>query len=495
MFRRLFSAALLLLLPLLAGLALVVGLAVHDPGARAVLLTTLVLFGLVGVGSSLVGAYYLAKLHAQPLHELVAATEQLERDIFSGVDPLGRGNRSTRDLEGAPLDLSTLVSDDEIGVLARQFTQMRSRLAERLTQLEGDREQLRAILSGMVEGVVALDADQRILFVNERALDLLRLPSPPPVGRRLWEVLRQRPLLDIVQKAVRGEVGTPVREEVNWDGLRVRNLLVHAACLTEENSPNGVPATPLKIKGTVLVLHDISDLRRLEGLRQEFVANVSHELKTPLQVITACVETLLDGAIDDVSHRHRFLEQLHNQAQRLHTLIVDLLSLARIEAGEQVFDCKAIPIPSTLALALERHRTRATARRQVLEAVAPENEDTNLTVWADEDAVQQILDNLLDNAVKYTPEEGRVWVSWKAEDEKVRIEVGDTGIGIPEADLPRIFERFYRVDKARSRQMGGTGLGLAIVKHMVQAMRGQLRVTSRVGQGTVFQVLLPRTKD
>ena len=259
----------------------------------------------------------------------------------------------------------------------------------------------------------------------------------------------------------------------------MRSLTVHAARLP------GLPP-----RGAVLVLHDTTELRRLERLRQEFVANVSHELKTPLSVIKVCVETLLDSAMDDPQHRRQFLEQLNGQSNRLHALILDLLSLARIESGEELFDFQPVAVPDVVEACVERHRPRADAKGQVFDIVPPAGEEA-LVVWADEEALEQILDNLLDNAVKYTPEGGRVSVCWRREGQQVCLEVADTGIGIPPSDLPRIFERFYRVDKARSREMGGTGLGLSIVKHLAQAMRGSVRAASRPGQGTTFTVCLP----
>jgi two-component system phosphate regulon sensor histidine kinase PhoR len=359
---------------------------------------------------------------------------------------------------------------------------MSERLAAQFTQLGEDREQLRMILGGMVEGVVALDGEQRILFANERALQLLGVPNQAAAGRRLWEVVRQRALQDLVRQALADP--KPCQQELTWTGPAAKSLTVHAARL---------PGSPPR--GAVLVLHDTTELRRLERLRQDFVANVSHELKTPLSVIKACVETLLDGAVDDPEHRGPFLQRIAEQGDRLHALILDLLSLARIESGAEMLEFQAVPLGPAVAACLERHRARAAGKNQRFEAVpepaaGPAGAET--AAWADEEAVAQILDNLVDNAVKYTPPGGRIQVRWRAEDGHVRLEVEDSGIGIPEQDLPRIFERFYRVDKARSRELGGTGLGLAIVKHLVQAMRGSVRASSRVGQGTTFAVRLPR---
>jgi two-component system phosphate regulon sensor histidine kinase PhoR len=260
-------------------------------------------------------------------------------------------------------------------------------------------------------------------------------------------------------------------------------LTVHAAKL---------PGSPAR--GAVLVLHDTSELRRLERVRQEFVTNVSHELKTPLSVIKACVETLLDGAADDPAYRESFLQQISDQGERLHALILDLLSLARIESGTEVFEFRNVSLGPIVAHCLERHSARAETKHQSLQAVAPQRLPPNtadVTIWADEEAVSEILDNLVDNAVKYTPDGGKILVRWHEDADQVCLEVEDSGIGIPEADLPRIFERFYRVDKARSRELGGTGLGLSIVKHLVQAMNGSILARSQVGKGTVFSVRLP----
>ncbi|MCI0463934.1 MAG: cell wall metabolism sensor histidine kinase WalK [Gemmataceae bacterium] len=250
------------------------------------------------------------------------------------------------------------IGQEELGTLARAFNHMSDRLAAQFTQLEEDRQQLRTILSGMVEGVVALDADQRILFANERATQLLGFATPASSGRKLWEVVRRRALQEVVRRALAG--AEPVREELTWDGSSSKSLTVHAVQL-----PGWPP------RGVVLVLHDTSELRRLERVRQEFVANVSHELKTPLAVIKACVETLLDGAVDDPQHRGPFLEQVAEQADRLHRLILDLLSLARIESGAEAFELEAVPLDPVVHACLERHRARAEANQQRLEAVPP----------------------------------------------------------------------------------------------------------------------------
>lgn len=367
---------------------------------------------------------------------------------------------------------------DEMRGLIQRFNRMSENLHVQFQHLAEERAQLRMILGGMVEGVVAIDAEQRLLFANERAGQLLGFTMANAVGRKLWEVVRRRGLQDLVERAL--DAPNALSEELTWNHPRTRSLTVHAARLP------GPPA-----RGAVLVLHDTSELRRLERLRQEFVANVSHELKTPLAVIAACVETLIDGAVDDKDHRGPFLQQIADQSSRLHALILDLLSLARLESGEESLQLREVALEPFVDACLERHSTRAQARSQSLVKSVP-NTSEPVTAWADEEAIDHILENLVDNALKYTPEQGKVQVScWTEEDEAV-LEVKDNGIGIPEHDLPRVFERFYRVDRARSRELGGTGLGLSIVKHLVQALQGRVEAWSQPGQGTSFQIRLPR---
>jgi two-component system phosphate regulon sensor histidine kinase PhoR len=459
MFRRLLAGFGFLLATLVLALVAAVGSLVEQQPLRLQLI--------VAVGASaLVFAAATVLLCSWWNRQLKRSLRELTR----GVEIIGAGNARV-----------FLAANDELGLLGKTFNRISERLSARIAQLEADRQQLRAILSGMVEGVVALDSEQRILFANDRAGQLLEITGQAVVGRPLWEVVRQRSLIDVIRRAL--DSPEAQREEIKWTGAAARSLTVHAARLS------GVP--PHHVGGAVLVLHDTTELRRLERLRQEFVANVSHELKTPLSVIKVCVETLQDGAAEDPRHRDHFLGQIARQSDRLHMLILDLLSLARIESGDELFDFQVVPVSPLAEGLVERFRPRALARQQVLEV---SGQPADAAVWADEEAVEQMLENLLDNALKYTPEHGRVHVGWHVQAAQVCIEVSDTGIGIPEADLARIFERFYRVDKARSREMGGTGLGLSIVKHLAQAMNGSVRATSRVGQGSTFQVCLPAAR-
>jgi two-component system phosphate regulon sensor histidine kinase PhoR len=363
----------------------------------------------------------------------------------------------------------------EVDILAHSMNRTSERLAAQFIQLDEERQQLRAVLGSMVEGVIALDATQKILFANERAAQLLEFDSRTAVGRRLWEMIRHRPLHEAVNAVLAQRQAQ--RQELNWLGTTVKSLAVHASPL---------PGSPPR--GAVLVLHDTTELRRLERLRQDFVANVSHELKTPLAIIQANVETLIDGAIDDVAHRESFLRRIAEQSDQLHNLILDLLSLARIEAGAESFVLQPVPVERVVHACLQNRRTLLEEKGQELQLCAP---STAVAAWVDEEALLQILDNLVDNAIKYTQDRGKIRIGWQREGDQVQIEVQDNGPGISAKDLPRIFERFYRVDKARSRELGGTGLGLSIVKHLAHAMNGSVQADSEPHRGSTFTVRLP----
>jgi two-component system phosphate regulon sensor histidine kinase PhoR len=364
---------------------------------------------------------------------------------------------------------------DELGSLGAAFNRMSAELASRVSQIRGDQELLATVLGGMIEGVVAVDADERVQFANHAARDLLGLGAANLAGRPIWELVRHGAMHEAVRQAFASE--RPCRLEVELAASTRRVVALHASRLPGDPSP-----------GVVLVLHEITELRRLETLRRDFVANVSHELKTPLSSIRAYAETLLSGALDDPEHRTNFVRQIEDQSARLQSLILDLLSLARIESGQQSFEIVPRLMAEVVQACLARHQPAAAAKGVALEL---DSSDDSMRVLADDEGLREILDNLVDNAVKYTPEGGRVTIRWRRDGSTGRIEVEDTGIGIAPHDQARIFERFYRVDKARSRELGGTGLGLSIVKHLVQAFDGAVSVASEVDRGSVFSVRLP----
>ena len=408
---------------------------------------------------AVLAAFLLARTFARPLVELTEGARRLaEGDLGHKIRVAGSKEHSD---------------------LAETFNAVSGRLAATFAQLDHDREQLRTILSGMVEGVIAIDEQQRVLFANDRAGRLLEFDPAAGVGKKLWEVVRQRAFQGIVETGLGGS--GPHREELDWKGPTFRSLTVYVSRFPGHGAP-----------GAVVVVHDTTELRRLERMRQDFVANVSHELKTPLAVIKSNIEALQDGAVDDPEARVMFLAQVSHESDRLGELIHDLLSLAKIESGQLALELQAIPLDRAIIDCIERHQARAEIKTLTMIERPPKEGPPDVPALADPDALRQILDNLVDNAIKYTPNGGRITVRWHGGGSTVSFEVVDTGVGIPERDLPRIFERFYRVDKARSREVGGTGLGLSIVKHLAQAMKGQVRVSSLVGQGTTFKVTLPR---
>ncbi len=368
----------------------------------------------------------------------------------------------------------------QVGELADTFNRLAPQIEARLSTLEGDHQLMGAVLGGMTEGVIAVDARRRLLFANRAAERLFAL-GPNPVGRLVAELIRSPK----VQEAVDATLANPsaYRVEIDLASMDTRQL-GGARSLAVQGTP--LPGSPPP--GAVLVFHDVTDLRRLERMRQDFVANASHELKTPLAAIKAYTETLIDGALHDDEVNVRFLEQIDEQADRLNRLIQDLLSLARVESGQDAFKHDPVRLAPILRKIVASHESRAHAGGL---AYSKEEIEGDPWVRADDEALRQILDNLIDNAIKYTPEGGKVLIACRSVLERVVITVTDTGIGIPRDDLPRVFERFYRVDKARSRDLGGTGLGLSIVKHLVQSLGGQVAVESRPGHGTTFRVALP----
>lgn len=366
---------------------------------------------------------------------------------------------------------------DELGTLADSFNRLSRVLGDQFAALRESGERQALVLGGMIEGVIAIDKDERVVFANGAAGKLFGFLPPQAEGRPLLESVRNHTLHQAVSQSLAS--GEPKRLEMEWQGGGERLVLA------VQISP--LPGRPSQ--GAVVVLHDTTELRRLETIRQEFVANVSHELKTPLSSIKAYAETLLNGALHDQENATRFLQRIDEQADRLTALIHDLLSLARIESEQQPFEIGPIAVSEAVAACLEDYRPAAGAKQIEL---AVEAQDPQLCVNADAEGLRVILNNLVDNAVKYTPEGGRVTIRWGADRPGfARLEVSDTGMGIPADQLPRVFERFYRVDKARSRELGGTGLGLSIVKHLVQAFGGAVSATSKLGRGTTFRIVLP----
>ena len=410
----------------------------------------------IALGVCLVGlvlTYWIVARIARPIHSLTKAAHAITiGDYYYRVDERFQ---------------------DEFQVLADAFDHMSRELARRMEESLRYGDQLATVLGGMEEGVVAIDEQHRVLFANEAAQRLLEIKTQDIAQRPLWELLRHPEIQTAVENAAEG--GSD-RTEMELGGPDRRILSLHI-------SPLPGPAS----SGLVLVFHDVTDLRRLERLRQEFVANVSHELKTPLSSIKAYAETLREGALYDPEHNLAFVHRIEQQSERLNELILDLLSLARIESGQQPFEVVAVPLQRCVP---EWVNLLGAAAEAIGVSLSVSEDVQPVAVQADEDGLRHIVDNLLNNAIKYTPHGGQVGVRWYTEGQWVVLEVQDTGIGIARADQERIFERFYRADKARSRELGGTGLGLSIVKHLALAFGGSVSVRSQLGEGSTFLVRL-----
>ena len=426
----------------------------------------LMLLGFIAVGLAAVwGGYLVAQRSSRSVEELATVAGRLASGAFDTSVP-------TPELA-------------ELGDLAGALEVMRQQLVERGLTIGRQGSQQEAVLGSMVEGVLAVDARQRIVSINGAAAELLGLDPVKSVLRPLQEVVRNPDLRRFALRAI--DCQEPIEDDLLMRGGRDRTLLVRGTALRDPKGGGG---------GAVIVLNDVTHFRHLENVRRDFVANVSHELKTPIASIKGFVETLLDGAVEDPADARRFLAIVAKQAERLETIIEDLLALSRIEQSEGAGN---LPLEETDLLAVMEAAAsdclpRATEKSIRLEVSC----DDGLTAPMNPPLVEQALINLIDNAIKYSDSGRLVRVSAcvgtpEPGDERPHavISVADQGCGIDEEHLPRIFERFYRVDKARSRKLGGTGLGLSIVKHIVQAHGGAVSVESEPGVGTTFRLFLP----
>lgn len=413
---------------------------------------------LAGLGVGLAGlivTYWLTRRIVQPIRELTNAAEQMA----AGNPPLRVG----------------VHTNDEVAALATSFEKMVEQLGKREQILRQSVDRQSTILAGMNEGVLAVDEDQRVLFANSAAGNLLGFVPDQVDGLTLIKVVQSDDLRELVQRVLATDQLADL--QLQWSTDELRTLDVRATPLPGDPCP-----------GVVLVLLDITELNRLEGLRQQFVANVSHELKTPLSSIKAFTETLLNGALEDETKARHFLGRIDDQSDRLLELILDMLALARVESGTSPPELVEVSVSKvTAALAAEYlPRVKAAGVQLINELGSP-----GPSVRADEEGLRQIIDNLVDNALKYTPAGGRITLRCETNGTEAVLSVTDTGPGIDPAHHDRLFERFYRVDKARSRELGGTGLGLAIVKHLSESMGGTAQVESEIGAGSTFSVRLP----
>ena len=397
----------------------------------------------------------------------------ISRSFAGRVDRLMRFSLRVAEGDFRPIEADR--SGDALEALAVSLNQTAVRLDRTIRTLTEERNLSSAILGSMVEGVAVVNSAERLVFANQGFVSILGLDVPPQSGRALVEVVRQTELLTAVRQVLKGD--PRVESEIVTGTLRQHYFAVTVASVrATENA------------GAVIVLHDITDLRKLERVRRDFVANVSHELRTPLTAIQGFSETLLAGAIDDPQNRVRFLEIILDHSRRLARLTEDLLMLSKMDADRLELEIHRLSVSQFVESCVETAQRPADDKNlRISVNLAPSLPD----IAADRRRLAEVLQNLLDNAIQYTPAGGQITLSASANNGEVTFTVADTGIGIPHADQPRIFERFYRVDAARSREVGGTGLGLSIAKHLVEVHGGRIWVESAVGQGSRFHFTVP----
>ena len=418
-----------------------------------------ILAALTGLLIAVVLSYATSRLVSRPIEHMTNVAEQLAEGDFTVT-------------ASAPGDM-------ELHVLADALNDMATQSKARLNQIAEENAQLEAVLSGMAEGVMVIDPDGRIIMTNPSFMEMSEMKT--------WED-EKRPIemiaSDDLQEAVDAALDATSTE---YKDLSLKITLAGV------DRTFDVHLTPIRIdqesNGLVVVFHDITELQRLEQVRRDFVANVSHELRTPLTSIKGYTETLLDGALDEPTDARRFLKSLQRHTLRLQAIVEDLLQLSRLESGLLEPDFHPCDLGALAKRVAESMEDRMISRKLELKLELELNVDKNIK--GDNKLLEQVLFNLIDNAIKYTPEEGTITLRTYEKDDAVCLDVEDTGIGIPADALNRIFERFYRVDRARSREMGGTGLGLSIVRHAMETHGGRLDVESEVGRGTRFTVALP----
>ncbi|ORX24015.1 PAS domain-containing sensor histidine kinase [Thermoanaerobacterium sp. PSU-2] len=414
-----------------------------------------ILFGLIV--SNFFG-YRLIKGIVQPINEITDVAKEITK-----------GNYEHR------IEIKSI---DEIGQLSFAINTMSDKLQETIDELYDRNAKLEAILRSLVNGVVAFDENERILLINDSARTMLGIKDNYAVGKHILDVVRNSKFHDVLEKIIKDK-------GYNIDNFEIDTFNKH---LKIYSSPIVHQVTHKKL-GFVVIINDITEIRKLEKIRSDFVANVSHELRTPLTSIRGFIETLREGAIDNVERRDRFLEIIEFEAERLTRLINDILTLSEIENLKEGFVKEDIAIDEEINEIF--YIMEKTAEDKNIKLIKDLN-CKDVVIKTSKDRLRQMIINLIDNGIKYTPEGGYVKVTTADMENNIVIEVEDSGIGISKENIPRLFERFYRVDKGRSRKLGGTGLGLAIVKHIVESMKGSITVESEVGKGTKFTIVLPK---
>ncbi len=406
--------------------------------------------------ATLIASFFVSIMISKPLYEMSGIAKRLASGDFSRK--------------------AIVRSNDETGDLAKALNNMADEINAKVKSISSEKAKLEAILSSMFEGIMLTNEKGEILLMNPSIRKLFLIDSSPE-GKRPLEVIRNNVIQEIVDRVLHNNKEV-ITQEVSISIPEEKKIMI-----------NGVPIVKDGIvEGAVFVFHDITELKRLEEVRKDFVANVSHELRTPISSIKGYAETLLDGKADNEDTVKEFLNIIYQDSDRLANLIDDLLDLSKIESGKMKMEFEPLDISPIINRSVNVLEKSSKDKSLSIKLNVPNDLPK---VLGDQKRLLQVFLNLLDNAIKYTTEGGLINVVVSGKEKVAQVDISDTGIGIPGKDLPRIFERFYRVDKARSRELGGTGLGLSIVKHIVQAHNGQVWVQSELGKGSTFSFTLP----
>ena len=408
---------------------------------------------------ALVLGYYFVRNFSAPLVKITAVAEAISQGDYSKRIETKQKN--------------------EIGALAKAFNRMAKTSESRMNQIVTERNRLAMIFTGMVEGVVYVDENFQIIHINQAAANMFNISAITSIKQPLANMIQNPEIIIAVSSAIadKNVVKTQIKEDSKAANKEVIDIYVAAL-----NNDLGESA------GAVIVLNDISELAYLERVRRDFVANASHELKTPITAIRGFTETILDDSDIPENIRLRFMTRIKEQTLRLSSLVTDLMSISRLEENASHALFKAIPLTETVKQAIDNATVICQEKKVSISHRLPNGK---MEINGDLQEIQQLIDNLINNAIKYTPEHGNINVNLAEVDGQAQIMVQDTGIGISRKEQVRIFERFYRVDKARSRELGGTGLGLSIVKNIIEKHKGTIKVDSKLGHGSTFIATLP----